>query len=356
MMSLAAGKLNGPACAIVNLAGSPEDIGLAQAEFILSNPTPSNVSSLVHWRTRDGGSGRALARWLSHWNPGLLSETEALARGLGGSPYSVLGSWTRQPRQEERSGCTLIGACTGSPPVVGRNFDLGFSRADIRVLKTEPRPGLTSIATGGWLGRYDGMNSSGLVIAMAVVESRDEPPPSPGAIPATLLIRTALDQLQTSDQVLNLIDLIPGWGPVNYLIAEPSGEMAVVEREAGALRVRTADKGLVVAANHFAGRQALRRASSERYEAASSKSAARLSTADRMKDLLFQLGNPRLTRWSEVFLPGERLVHFSGGHGAAYREFSLSRPTPDQTGSGRCRTGIGITHYPSLAHDPGFQQ
>ncbi len=324
---------SGPACAIIELQGAPAYMGRAQADFLLGNQTYSNVTSLRQWRSIPAAPADSLAASLQRWNPSLLDEICSAAAVLGLPPTAILSTYLpRQARNAaddepdngpDDAGCTMVGitSAAGECALVGRNFDLGYSRADIRLLSTHPEGALASTGCGGWFGRFDGINESGLVATMAIVETRQSPPPEPGAIPPTLLVRTVLDNAATARQALSLVERVPAWSPRNYLVAGPFEPAVVVERAPGFTRVRPASSGMVVATNHFLGATGVRRASLLRYETALARNTSDLQTANGMHDLLVEVSDPRLTRWTEIFIPESRTVHFSGGCGTSFLKF-----------------------------------
>lgn len=324
---------SGPACATITLRGSPAHIGRAQAGFILANETYANVSSLRVWRSTLATPADSLAAALQHWNPALLDEICSAADALSVPPGAILSTYL--PRQAhngpdngpDEAGCTMVGATNSDAEcaLVGRNFDLGYSRADIRLLPTYREGALASIGCGGWFGRFDGINESGLVATMAIVETRQTPPPEPGAVPPTLLVRTMLDHAATAQEALALVEEVPAWSPTNYLIAGPSGPPVVVERAPGFTRLRPASEGMVAATNHFLGASDARRASLLRYQTAAAKDACALRTFDGMRDLLAEVSDPKLTRWTEVFVPKDLTVYFSGGCGASFINLRVSQ-------------------------------
>ena len=337
--------ISGPTCTILRLEGSPQEIGRAQAAFILSNETFANTASLRNWKANLGKPPHSdsLAEAVEWWNADLLDEISTAAEAIGVTVAAILDSHLPRTTGDgpDESGCTMVGIADGGMAVaaagcaiVGRNFDLGYSRADVRILPTHPERGLASFGCGGWFGRFDGMNESGLVATMAIVETRRTTPAEPGAIPPTLVIRTLLDRAGTPREALSLIRRIPAWSPTNYLIAGPFDPPVVVERGPGQFRMRSPCGRLVAATNHFLGTDDARRASLYRYEVATSRDAARLATAPGMMSLLHEAADPRLTRWTEVFVPADRTVHFSGGYGASFLKFKVTAAAEAAGGRG----------------------
>jgi hypothetical protein len=330
---------SGPACVVLRLQGSPEDIGRTQAAFILSNETYSNVASLRSWRAGAGDPRvtRPLARALERWNNTLLDEMEATADALGTTASAILESYLPRTTSggPDGSGCTMVGVAACSMPrqeagctIAGRNFDLGYSRADVRVLLTSPGLGLASVGCGGWFGRFDGINEARVIAMMAMVETSRRQPAEPGAIPPTLVLRTLLERARTPCEALALLREIPAWSPTNYLVAGPSDPPVVVERAPGVFLTRSPCRAVVVATNHFLGAADARRASLHRYEALASREASSLSTVKSMAGVLREVADPRLTRWTEIFQPETGTVFFSGGYDASFLRFRIMAGSP----------------------------
>ena len=200
--------------------------------------------------------------------------------------------------------------------IAGRNFDLGFSGSDIRLIRCTPDSGIGSTGCGGWLGRYDGMNKAGLVAAMAVVEPPSRQQPEECSLPPSLVIRTLLDNARTTADAITVISDMGYWASVNYLLADAAGDVAIVESAPSRTSIRSS-AGTVVATNHFQLAATARRDSLNRYDLALSEAGQHLTCALQMKQLLDQLGHPRLTRWQIVFMPSKKTLLFSGGYRAS---------------------------------------
>jgi hypothetical protein len=157
-------------------------------------------------------------------------------------------------------GCTCFYA-SGSK-LYGRNFD--FPANPALLLFTHPGDGyasvsmvdlgyfgyslgnlpengfLDSLATAPYMP-FDGMNEAGLVVAMAAI-SHAEPPNDPGKVTLDEIgvIRLLLDKAATVEEALELLGeynvemLDP---PIHYLVADKTGESALIEFLDGEMRV-----------------------------------------------------------------------------------------------------------------------
>lgn len=156
--------------------------------------------------------------------------------------------------RQEYQACTIFSATGGESKIYGRNRDLPFRNTAL-LLFTHPKNGYASVSMVDldqlgvnpkslmfWkrllllaapLVPTEGMNEHGLVIAKADVP-RDSPPHDPSK--ESLLFRTAmrlvLDQARTTQEAIDLLaqyNISFGSGGGHFLIADPSGDSAIVE-------------------------------------------------------------------------------------------------------------------------------
>ncbi|MFH2109708.1 MAG: linear amide C-N hydrolase [Candidatus Bathyarchaeota archaeon] len=157
-------------------------------------------------------------------------------------------------------GCTCFYA-SGSK-LYGRNFD--FPANPALLLFTQPGDGYASVSMvdlgyfgyslgnlpdGGSLESlvtapympFDGMNEAGLVVAMAAI-SHAEPPRDPGKVTLDEIgvIRLLLDRAATVEEALGLlgeynVQMVDP--PIHYLVADKTGESALIEFLGGEMRV-----------------------------------------------------------------------------------------------------------------------
>ena len=175
--------------------------------------------------------------------------------------------------------CSLFAALGGSDKVYGRNFDWVDSPA--LLLFTHPTDGYASVSMvdlaylefGDKVDRltelpldqrlplldapglpFDGMNERGLVVGMAAVSDgnmrRD---PDKETIDSLQVIRRMLDQTSTVDEAVAIMQQVNiEWGsgpPLHYLIADRSGQSALVEFYQGKTQVISTDQPWHLATN-----------------------------------------------------------------------------------------------------------
>ena len=175
--------------------------------------------------------------------------------------------------------CSLFAALGGADKIYGRNFDWVNSPA--LLLFTHPTNGYASVSMVdlAYLGfgdkvnqltelsldqrqallkapalPFDGMNERGLVVGMAAVpDGNTRPDPSKETIDSLQVIRKMLDQASTVDEavaVLQQYNIDWGSGPaLHYLIADRSGQSALVEFYQGKMHIIPNDKPWHLATN-----------------------------------------------------------------------------------------------------------
>lgn len=172
-------------------------------------------------------------------------------------------------------GCSLFAALTDPGSMVfARNFDWEFSPA--LLLFNHPDNGYESVAMVdieylGYPGDaseglaekalddltglldahripFDGMNEAGLTIAMAAVPATRVPSdPSRDTVDSLGVIRVALDTAATVTEAVDVFHNLnvdfSDQTPLHYLLADAAGDAAVIEFEAGEIRVLRSDTG-----------------------------------------------------------------------------------------------------------------
>jgi hypothetical protein len=246
------------------------------------------------------------------------------------------------PRLVPRPGwsCSLF-AALGDPdsPQYGRNFDWEHSPA--LLLVTDPPDGYASasmvdIAYLGFsqealnrldelplderrpllrapLMPFDGMNEHGLAVGMAAVPPGGVlPDPAKETVGSLEVIREMLDHARTVDEAVVILQsyniIFDGGPPLHYLVAEPSGQAALVELYQGELVVIRNTEPWHLATNFL--RASVEDTSPEdspeeqcwRYELISEKLAGQAGRLGRQSalDLLASVSQPN-TQWSVVY-------------------------------------------------------
>ncbi|MGQ0601008.1 MAG: C45 family autoproteolytic acyltransferase/hydrolase [Anaerolineales bacterium] len=135
----------------------------------------------------------------------------------------------------------------------GHNYDFYPMQRVRQRIRLAPNVGRPSVGMRGSVpgGRYDGVNDAGLFIALQVVLS-DEPDEIRPGLPFHLIPRLALETCASAREAIELLTRVPHLNPFNYLVADSSGELGVVEAHPSRVRVRDPERSNSIAAtNHF---------------------------------------------------------------------------------------------------------
>lgn len=182
--------------------------------------------------------------------PELFDELEGIAEGGEYDPERIT---TAALLLNAKPGCTAVaiaGTHTASGHTIfGRNYDwFAASTRHTALCNTLPEGALSSIGSNDRLvGRFGGVNSAGVAIAIAAVEGG---PDHPGVI-FTLAARAVLDRCRTTAEAVDLLQSIRHMRTINFLIADVSGNIATVEAGRYAFSAIRAEQGFGMIANQF---------------------------------------------------------------------------------------------------------
>ncbi|MDJ0954806.1 MAG: linear amide C-N hydrolase [Acidimicrobiia bacterium] len=255
-------------------------------------------------------------------------------------------------------GCALFAAVADPDSMVfGRNFDWEFSPA--LLLFNHPEEGYESVAMvdieylgypggaardladkalGDLVGLldapripFDGMNEAGLVIGMAAVPATPVPfDASRETVDSLGVIRVALDTAATVDEAVEVFRSLnvdfSGQTPLHYLLADATGDAAVLEYRAGEVWVARSDTGWLHATNFLLSHDEEAAGQCDRYdkldaELASLRGELDLDMALRLLEDVAQSH----TQWSIAYglSTGELRVTMGQAYGTTY-DFVLS--------------------------------
>jgi hypothetical protein len=229
--------------------------------------------------------------------------------------------------------CSLFAALGGADKVYGRNFDWVGSPA--LLLFNHPANGYASVSMvdlaylefGDKVDHltelpleqrlplldapglpFDGMNERGLVVDMAAVPDGNRPPdPNKETIDSLQAIRKMLDQASTVDEgvaILQNYNIDWGSGPaLHYLLADRSGQSALVEFYQGKVQVIPTDNPWHLATNFLVssvgGHTAGQCPRYDQIDQQLSVVGGRIDAAEAMQ-LLHDVSQPN-TQWSVVY-------------------------------------------------------
>jgi hypothetical protein len=226
--------------------------------------------------------------------------------------------------------CTCFAALSDEgDPLFGRNFD--WTTQSALLLFTDPPDGYASVTIvdttyfglgkeePSWAGRidllatpympFDGMNEHGLAVGMmAVPHAEPSRAPQQTTITSLHVIRLMLDYARDVDEAISLlgdynVDFMGG-PPVHYLIADSSGDSAVIEFVGGQMHVIRDEQPWQVATNFLITEADAEDVGSScwRYQAADEalqEAQGHVSPEDAMT--LLRKVSQSSTRWSAVY-------------------------------------------------------
>jgi hypothetical protein len=249
---------------VFDLSGSYYDLGRVQGErterFAVPEwwPAPPPLSF-----------ARACEAQIAALFPPLLDELrgyaeaqalpyEELLRGVCRRSMRVRALAATPPARDEapaypEGGCSSLAVVGADGHVrVGRNYDFHTAQRVRQRLRLRPRGGRPTVGMRGSVpgGRYDGVNDAGLFICLHVALS-DEPETIRPGVPFHLLPRLVLETCTSTRAAVDMLSRVQHLHPFNYLIADPSGDLAVVEAHPERVRVAETSTEAVAATNHY---------------------------------------------------------------------------------------------------------
>lgn len=234
--------------------GTPYQAGRLKGEFL-----KQAGRTLVSYEPPEPEkTARAMQRLYDEYCPGLTEETQGVADGLG-IPFekalfcACIGQAAR--------GCThavALPAVTADRHLyVARNYDMGLADADLclcttRVTGQACHLGFSDMSAG----RLEGLNEHGLCVTLSAAWNRvPEEWQEPQGLHYAIAVRAALDQCRTLDQALDLWQRMPIGSNGSFLVADRSGDAALIEIAGHKRAVRRLDDSsgeqYRVCANHF---------------------------------------------------------------------------------------------------------
>lgn len=184
--------------------------------------------------------------------PGVLAELDAIADEAGVEREGVRAVALAA---DADPGCSLVGvpgaATENGNALFARNHDFYPSfRQYSKLYRTDPAEGRASVGCAhGFAGRLDGVNDAGLAVGFAGVPTEQYEP----GVMWPLAVRTVLDTYESVAEAVDYLESVPHARNVNVLIADASGDVAVVEASPDAVAVRrpTDADSLIAATNQF---------------------------------------------------------------------------------------------------------
>ncbi|MFZ6030241.1 MAG: C45 family autoproteolytic acyltransferase/hydrolase [Chloroflexota bacterium] len=239
------------------LEGTAYEIGKMQAEGIrdvpealkfFTTPPPDRAPFTPQ-------QAKSAVRFFEQHCPGLNEEIHGFADGLSVSPEQIAYyAWSYQGDGRCSQIAALPAVTTNGHLLVGRNYEWNHQESDHRLVTTRIRGRAAHIGFSEMLfGRDDGINEHGLCVTMS--SGAPMAPTEPGGCTFWAVIRTVLERCQNVDEAIELIQSIPISFNLNLMLADRSGQAALMEIASSHRGIRrigpaTPEKTLF-ATNHF---------------------------------------------------------------------------------------------------------
>jgi predicted choloylglycine hydrolase len=181
--------------------------------------------------------------------PDILDEMKGFAEGCH-SPYDDVISFMMGVGLGKLPKCSLFAAAGGPNIIFGRNYDFYYRFKDYtESYLTVPQGGYASLGdTDVFIGREDGANEKGLAVGMSSVQSQLIRP----GVNFAIAVRCVLDKCSAVEEAVGVLTNTNFSTTNNYLLADRSGALAVVEASPDKIKVRRpGDEPWIVATNHF---------------------------------------------------------------------------------------------------------
>ena len=205
------------------LYGAFYDMGLKYGKLLYekANFTIPPISEHKH------AFGLASYELLKKDYPEAIEEIEGFAKGILDKPEN-LGAFLLSLGIFENTGqCSVFAFKNNDSVVVGRNYDMLFQfKKFTESSLIAPKDKYAYISQSDvFIGRSDGINEKGLLVAMSFVNGTEIQP----GVSFHFLVKKVLENCKTTAQAIGLIQTSKVSSANNFLLADASGDLAVVE-------------------------------------------------------------------------------------------------------------------------------
>ncbi|HIU33986.1 MAG TPA: acyl-CoA--6-aminopenicillanic acid acyl-transferase [Candidatus Pullichristensenella excrementigallinarum] len=244
----------------LNLSGDPYSMGVAQGKIFQRNVQSFPLRLDPFQREH----GKKSERILREFFPEACAEMRGVSDTIG-AEYTDFSAWMlcmgccmynlEENIPIETRGCTAFAYSKQGRILFGRNNDLPPYLKDTCAseLYSPTNANRFSLATSSFIQGEEGINEQGLTVAMTFVMT-DLEKIEPG-FNACFAVRYLLEKSDTVRKAIALLMELPIASNCNLLLADPTGEMAVVECAPTAKTIRkpvgTDGNRIVCAANRF---------------------------------------------------------------------------------------------------------
>lgn len=222
--------------------GSYYELGLLAGEKLKNSPL-----FYVHQKRRKQSlrsyniDFKQVKNYFAEFAPFMWEEFEGLAEALDWPLFDVVHEYSGFQTDDVNSGCSAL--MNGG--IFARNYDFHPKTYEGRLLLWQPEQGYASIGISGRLvGRIDGMNEKGLVVAFHFVNRHR----AEDGFTCSIIARMILDTCATTEEAIRLLSTIPHRHSFNYSLYDAFLQSAVVEASPRGVYIF---RNTAVCANHF---------------------------------------------------------------------------------------------------------
>lgn len=164
---------------------------------------------------------------LKGYYPEVVEEITGFADGIKAAPEQLAAFLLSLGMFNTTGQCSVFAYRNNDNVIVGRNYDMLFAfKKFTESSLIAPKNKFAYIGQSDvFIGRSDGVNEKGLSIAMSFVNGSE---PEPG-ISFHFVVRKVLENCQTTNEAIQLIQSTKVSSANNFLIADRTGDIAVVE-------------------------------------------------------------------------------------------------------------------------------
>jgi len=240
---------------IVKCKGTPREMGRQYGEQAKGEIVKNLTCLRIEEREITPAFIESVRTVLSNWSQETLEELEGLSESSGVSIGKIFAlnhvDFFNHGRSNPR--CTSIAINSGPDgPILGKNNDGDIDDSQFIVRLSNPDTGLPmiQITYAGWLSGLDAMNADGLVNGHSSAGSIFDK--SGEKMDVRLWTYHLMRRCSTTQQFVERIEGVPITGKgFNIVLADPTGDICVVEAAVPEINYRNRHDAFVFATNHF---------------------------------------------------------------------------------------------------------
>jgi len=230
---------------LVNLSGSYYEMGISYSRVLRLRRAGF---TLPHFSEKSLKLAKECREIVEGFFPEVLDEIRGVAEASNLNYDTLSVMLLTHPQTQSAQNCSIFAAKQGDQVWLGRNYDMYYWLAEyVESYFTAPLGGYRSLGqTDFFVGREDGVNEKGLGVAMSGITSYFQP-----GVAFWIAIRYILDKCATVKEGVKFLTEAPPHSTITVLLADTTGNMAVVETSPMRTEVRWPEADFSVSTNHF---------------------------------------------------------------------------------------------------------